>query len=312
MTFGNETGDASSCIIEFPSKGWLFDAMAAVSPTASAGIVTQVVGCTLPQFGELAHADVAAFAAATEQLGVDSLWVADRLLAPVDPTALHAGMRGAIPEHYRTIADPLIALTVAATVTTTVRLGASVLVGPWYPPVQLARQLTTIDAVSDGRLLPGFGVGWSPDEYCASGARFEDRGALLDELLDVLIALWTTSPVEHQGVHWSIPPSWVDFKPVQRPRPPIDWAPSPVPACGGWVSVQTAGCQSCGPVITWICLRYTHNGTRSMLPPARLAATLLRSLHRFASTSRLALPLWRWLTPRVDWPTTVTRIRSWS
>ncbi|WP_244975523.1 TIGR03619 family F420-dependent LLM class oxidoreductase [Mycobacterium kubicae] len=195
--------------------------MAAVSPTASAGIVTQVVGCTLPQFGELAHADVAAFAAATEQLGVDSLWVADRLLAPVDPTALHAGMRGAIPEHYRTIADPLIALSVAATVTTTVRLGASVLVGPWYPPVQLARQLTTIDAVSDGRLLPGFGVGWSPDEYCASGARFEDRGALLDELLDVLIALWTTSPVEHQGVHWSIPPSRVDFKPVQRPRPPI-------------------------------------------------------------------------------------------
>jgi Luciferase-like monooxygenase len=122
---------------------------------SSGGSVAQVVGCTLPQFGDSAHADLVGFAEATEQLGVDSLWVADRLLAAVDPTAVHAGMRGAIPENYRTIADPLIALTVAAAATTRVRLGASVLVGPWYPPLQFARQLTTIDAVSDGRLLPG-------------------------------------------------------------------------------------------------------------------------------------------------------------
>ena len=109
----------------------------------------------------------------------------------------------------------------AATATTTARLGSSVLVAPWYPPVQLARQLTSIDVVSGGRLLPGFGIGWSPEEYQAAGAPFRRRGAQLDETLDVLDALWTTNPVRHEGERWSVPESWVDLKPVQRPRPPI-------------------------------------------------------------------------------------------
>ena len=94
-------------------------------------------------------------------------------------------------------------------------------VAPWYPPVQLARQLTSIDVISRGRLLPGFGIGWSPDEYQAAGAPFARRGAQLDEFLDVLDALWTTNPVQHEGARWSIPESWVNLKPVQRPRPPI-------------------------------------------------------------------------------------------
>jgi alkanesulfonate monooxygenase SsuD/methylene tetrahydromethanopterin reductase-like flavin-dependent oxidoreductase (luciferase family) len=75
--------------------------------------------------------------------------------------------------------------------------------------------------ISRGRLLPGFGIGWSPEEYQAAGAEFRRRGAQLDELLDVLDALWTTNPVTHHGERWSIPQSWVDLKPVQQPRPPI-------------------------------------------------------------------------------------------
>ena len=59
------------------------------------------------------------------------------------------------PEQFRTCLDPFIALAVAATVTTTARLGSSVFVAPWYPPVQLARQLTSIDVISRGRLMPG-------------------------------------------------------------------------------------------------------------------------------------------------------------
>jgi alkanesulfonate monooxygenase SsuD/methylene tetrahydromethanopterin reductase-like flavin-dependent oxidoreductase (luciferase family) len=151
-----------------------------------------VLGFAVPQFGESAHHDVARFAATAEQLVADSLWVGDRLLAAVHPT-----------------------------VTSRVRLGSSVFVAPWYPPVQLARQLTSIDVISHGRLLPGFGIGWSPDEYQAAGAPFAGRGAQLDELLDVLDALWTANPVQHVGMRWSIPESWVDLKPVQRPSPPI-------------------------------------------------------------------------------------------
>jgi probable F420-dependent oxidoreductase len=179
-----------------------------------------VLGFAVPQYGAAASADLARFAATAEELGADSLWVGDRLLAAVAPTVGYAG-KATIPEQFRTGIDPFIALAVAATATTTARLGASVFVAPWYPPVQLARQLTSLDVVSGGRLMPGFGVGWSPEEYQAAGAPFRRRGAQLDELLDVLEKLWTTNPVAHQGERWSIPESWVDLKPVQQPRPPI-------------------------------------------------------------------------------------------
>jgi probable F420-dependent oxidoreductase len=182
-----------------------------------------VLGFAVPQFGESAQLDVgelARFASTAEQLGADSLWVGDRLLAAVNPTVGYAG-KETIPDQFRTNLDPFIALTVAATATTSAQLGSSVFVAPWYPPVQLARQLTSIDVISGGRLLPGFGIGWSPDEYQAAGAPFVRRGAQLDELLDVLDALWTANPVQHEGTRWSIPESWVDLKPVQRPRPPV-------------------------------------------------------------------------------------------
>jgi probable F420-dependent oxidoreductase len=179
-----------------------------------------MLGFALPQFGKSAHDDLARFASTAEQLGADSLWVGDRLLAAVDPSVGYGGA-DTIPEQFRTDLDPFVALTVAATVTTKARLGSSVFVAPWYPPTQLARQLTSIDVISGGRLMPGFGIGWSPEEYEAAGAPFRRRGAQLDELLDALDALWTTNPVRHRGARWSIPESWVDLKPVQRPRPPV-------------------------------------------------------------------------------------------
>jgi probable F420-dependent oxidoreductase len=182
-----------------------------------------VLGFAVPQFGQSAHLDpgeLARFASTAEQLGADSLWVGDRLLAAVNPTVGYGG-KDTIPEQFRANLDPFIALTVAATATTTARLGSSVFVAPWYPPAQLARQLTSIDVISGGRLLPGFGIGWSPEEYQAAGAPFHRRGAQLDELLDALDALWTANPARHDGERWTVGESWVDLKPIQRPRPPV-------------------------------------------------------------------------------------------
>jgi probable F420-dependent oxidoreductase len=202
-----------------------------------------VLGFAVPQFGDAARDDLARFSSTAEQLGAESLWVGDRLLAAVDPTVGYGGT-DTVPVEFRTNLDPFTALTVAAAVTTTARLGSSVLVAPWYPPVQLARQLTSIDVISRGRLLPGFGIGWSPEEYQAAGAPFTGRGAQLDELLDALDALWTTSPVEFEGARWSVPTSWVELKPVQRPRPPVylgAWSPAGLKRIGqradGWLAV---------------------------------------------------------------------------
>ena len=85
----------------------------------------------------------------------------------------------------------------------------------------LARQLTTLDILSGGRLKVGFGVGWSQDEYQAAGATWQERGKRADELIQALKKIWTTDPVEFQGKYYRIPKSVIGPKPVQKPHPPI-------------------------------------------------------------------------------------------
>ncbi|MEU6511209.1 TIGR03619 family F420-dependent LLM class oxidoreductase [Streptomyces sp. NPDC046942] len=180
------------------------------------------VGFSIPTFGSAANEvnGVARFAAEVEKLGATSLWVGDRLLAPVAPAVGYAGSQN-VPVEFRTSADPLTSLAVAAAVTTQVRLGSSVINAPWYPPTLLARTLASIDVASGGRLIAGFGTGWSPEEYQAVGVPFKGLGSRLDEVLDVLEAWWMASPVAHHGPLFTIPASHVELKPVQRPRPPI-------------------------------------------------------------------------------------------
>lgn len=180
------------------------------------------LGFALPQFGAMASQgdQVARFAVEAEHLGAASLWAGDRLLAPVEPVVGYGG-GDTIPPEFRSVLDPFALLTVAATVTKTALLGFNVLNLPWYAPAVVARSLTTIDVVSGGRLLPGFGIGWSPDEYEAAGIPWQGRGARLDESLDALEALWGPGPAEYHGTLVTVPKSHVDLRPVQRPRPPI-------------------------------------------------------------------------------------------
>jgi probable F420-dependent oxidoreductase len=183
------------------------------------------VGLCLPQIGP--HCDagaVATFARTAEELGYSSLWVGDRLLAPVAPSTLYPG--GGTPEQpypseFTAVLDPLVTLTVAATATTSVRLGTSTLNATWHNPALLARTLTTLDAVSDGRLDVGLGLSWLPEEYEAAGVPWAGRGARLEEILDVLDAWWTRNPVEHHGERFDIARSIVGLRPVQLGGPPV-------------------------------------------------------------------------------------------
>jgi probable F420-dependent oxidoreductase len=180
------------------------------------------VGFCLPQFGAPAQqaGQIAQFAAEAERLGAHSLWVGDRLMAPVDPVVGYGGS-ATVPEQFRAVLDPFAVLTVAATATSSARLGSSVINLPWYPPVMAARSLTTIDVLSGGRLWPGFGIGWSPDEYQAANIPWRGRGARLEESLDALEAIWGPGPAAYAGAAWTMPASHIDLRPVQRPHPPI-------------------------------------------------------------------------------------------
>ena len=168
------------------------------------------LGFNLPQIGPVAGPEaIAEVAAAAEDTGFATLWVADRLLS------------GDLPEVFHNVIDPLGVLTFVAARTTHVNLGTSILNLPWYNPVLLARQLTALDVLSNGRLRVGFGVGWMEDEFKAVGISMRDRGRRVDEALEVLKAIWTTDPVEFDGSYFKIPRSVIRPKPVQKPHPPI-------------------------------------------------------------------------------------------
>ena len=176
------------------------------------------IGFTLPQTGAVAWqaAQVARYASEAEQLGADSLWVIDRLLSPVKPKI---GYNGAdtFPEEFRAILDPFVLLGVAASATERVQIGSNILNTPWYPPALLARTLTTLDVLSGGRLVPGLGIGWSPDEYDAVGVPMAERGARLDETLDALEQLWTEDPASYEGKYLRVPETRATLKPVRKP-----------------------------------------------------------------------------------------------
>src|SRR6478672_10662042 len=181
------------------------------------------IGFALPNIGRVATAEaVTKVAQRAEALGYASLWTIERLLWPVKPqTPYPVTPDGMLPEPYKYILDPLDALTFAASLTKKITLGTSVLDIPYHNPVTLARRLTAIDVLSNGRLRLGLGLGWSKDEMDATGADLKNRGAMADEFLKVLKAIWTTDPVEFKGKFYQVPKSYISLKPVQKPHPPI-------------------------------------------------------------------------------------------
>ena len=154
-----------------------------------------------------------------EQLGYASLWTFQRLLFPVDVE------RAADPQRwspvYRSVADPLISLAFLAAHTERVRLGVAVLNMPWFSPLLLAKQSATLDAVSGGRLDLGLGLGWAAEEYAATGAPTDRRGARAEEFIGCLKACWTDPVVDFHGRFHDVGPAHVDPKPVQQPHPPL-------------------------------------------------------------------------------------------
>jgi len=150
-----------------------------------------------------------------EAAGFESVWAGEHVILP-DPQVPPSPMAPQDPA-----LDPLVALAWAAAHTTTLRLATGIVIMPQRNPVVLAKQVASLDVLSNGRLTLGVGVGYLEPEFRAIGADFEQRGAVTDEYLDAMAHLWYDEHPEFHG-------RFADFagvdaypRPVQRPIPVV-------------------------------------------------------------------------------------------
>jgi len=201
------------------------------------------IGFAVPISGSWATAaNIDELSTLAEDLGYSSLWTFQRLLSP-----LVEGDQPLLAPQYRAVHDPLTLLGYLAARTSRVRLGLAIVNLPYYAPVVLAKAITTIDQLSNGRVDAGFGIGWSPQEFEAVGAPLQERGKRAEEYLRCLEAIWTKEIVHFTGDFYRVPRSRIDPKPLQQPFPPVllgGGAPVALRRIGrmaaGWISSSQA------------------------------------------------------------------------
>jgi probable F420-dependent oxidoreductase len=134
-----------------------------------------------------------AVACAAEQAGFDSVWTVEHVLIPagyrsIYPYAPDGKMPGG---EVIAMPDPLIWLAYVATATTTIQLATGVVIAPLRNPAVLAKEVATLDHLSNGRVRLGVGAGWLAEEFAALGVPFHDRGQRLDGYIEAIRALWS-------------------------------------------------------------------------------------------------------------------------
>jgi probable F420-dependent oxidoreductase len=181
------------------------------------------VGISLPQAGPQATKEnVLQMAKTAESEGFDSVWTFERLLWPINPqTPYPATSDGSLPQEYKIMFDPLETLSFLSAHTNKISLGTSVLDMLFHNPVILARRLASLDVFSEGRVISGFGIGWSKDEFRASNIPFNNKGRRADEYVKMLKTIWADEDVEFKGQYYNIPKSKIGPKPLQKPHIPI-------------------------------------------------------------------------------------------
>ncbi|MGA6972564.1 MAG: LLM class F420-dependent oxidoreductase [Candidatus Binatus sp.] len=176
------------------------------------------IGLLTPFTGKNAHP--AEFARVAESLGFESIWVPEHPAMPANPQQQFP-TGGPIPPAYFTMADQIVALSMAAAVTKNLKLATGICLVPEHEPLALAKQLATLDTYSGGRFLFGIGAGWLREESELFGVDFPHRWSETREMVAAMRKLWTEDAAAFDG-------KWVKFpavrslpKPAQKSGPPV-------------------------------------------------------------------------------------------
>src|ERR1700710_668150 len=164
--------------------------------------------------------DTVSLARAIEERGFESLIIAEHTHIPASRESAYPG-GGELPEVYYKPLDPFVALAAAAAVTSRIELFTGIALLIQRDPIITAKEAASIDLISGGRFVFGVGAGWNLEELRDHGTEPKKRGALLDERIEAIKALWTSEPAEYHGEYVNFEPSYSRPKPVQQPHPPI-------------------------------------------------------------------------------------------
>jgi len=160
-------------------------------------------GIIFANTGPFASPQAAAeMAVAAEELGFESLWTVEHVVVPAGYASEYPyDPSGKMPGNDDSpIPDPLIWLSYLAALTAKIKLATGILIVPQRNPVVLAKELATLDAMSNGRMHLGIGVGWLEEEFDAIGMPFEGRGPRTDDAIAAMRALWAEDKASHQGI----------------------------------------------------------------------------------------------------------------
>ncbi|MCV7103323.1 LLM class F420-dependent oxidoreductase [Mycobacterium palustre] len=164
--------------------------------------------------------DTVSLARAIEERGFESLVIAEHTHIPASRESPYP-LGGELPSTYYRTLDPFVTLAAAAAVTSKIELFTGIALLIQRDPIITAKEAASIDLISGGRFVFGVGAGWNLEEMRDHGTDPKTRGALLDERIEAIKALWTDEPAEYHGKYVDFPPAYSRPKPVRKPHPPI-------------------------------------------------------------------------------------------
>ncbi len=182
-----------------------------------------------------------------EERGFESLFFCEHTHIPVSrKTPFPAG--GELPKRYIHTHDPFVGLAFAAAATKRIKLGTGICLVPQRDPIVTAKNIASLDVLSNGRFVFGIGGGWNREELEDHGVAYADRFKVLRERVLAMKALWTQDEAEFHGKHVNFDKTWSWPKPKQKPHPPIlhggetdHTLKRVVEFCDGWFPRPIAG-----------------------------------------------------------------------
>ncbi len=157
---------------------------------------------------------------ALEERGFESLWVAEHSHIPASRESPWPG-GPELPQMYYDTLDPFVALTAAATATSTLKVATGIALVIQRDPIHTAKEVASLDVVSGGRFMLGVGAGWNLEEMRDHGTDPERRFGRMRESVEAMKAIWTNENAEYHGDQIDFGPMYANPKPVQQPHPPV-------------------------------------------------------------------------------------------